>query len=146
MGASCSNGLYWSGVPVAVVVLTPVVFSGFPAVSADVPDVYCTAVSPSVHAVLSAVNLSGGPASASLLQYIPSYSDVSTGFGIPAVVRVSCCSSCLLCLCWDAVDVFLPLFFTPGVSAMARVTVVAAFPSDIDIFSVNGASSVPGST
>jgi hypothetical protein len=121
-----------AGVPVAVVVLTPVVFSGFPAVTkvsavaaittavdmlsaadvskvsgtpavvdipaffcallllvsllrltslllmsfplipvslqlvfSDVPDVFCTAVSPSVYVVLSAVNLSGGPASAS---------------------------------------------------------------------------------
>jgi hypothetical protein len=65
-------------------------------VSSDVPDVYCTDVSPSVYAVLFAVNLSGGPASASLLQYIPSSSDVSIGFGIPAVVRIPCCSSCLL--------------------------------------------------
>ncbi len=29
---------------------------------------------------------------------------------------------------------------------MARVTIVAAFPSHVEVFSVNGASNVPGST
>jgi len=115
-------------------------------VFSDVPVFYCTAVSPSVYVVLSAVNLSGGPASASLPQYIPSSFDVSAGFGILAVVRVPCCSSCLLCCCWAAVDVSYHCCFAPGVSAMARVTVVAAFPSDVEVFSVTGASNFPGST
>jgi hypothetical protein len=115
-------------------------------VLSDVPDVYCTAVSSSVYVVLSAVNLSGGPVWASLLQYIPSSSDVSTGFGIPAFVRslavpvVSCAAVGLLLIC------SYHCCFGPGVYAMARVTVVADFPSDVEVISVTVASNFLGST
>jgi hypothetical protein len=185
-----------AGVPVAVVVLTPVVFSGFPAVakvsaiatitvdmlsaavvsnisgtpavvdipavfgallllvsllwltslllmlfplipvslllvSSDVPYVYCTAVSPSVYVVLSAVNLSGGPAlhpyysTFLLLLMFPQVLASLLLFASPAVPVVSSAAVWLQLMCsyhWS---------FVPGFAAIAKVTAFAAFPSDV---------------
>ena len=59
---------------------------------------------------------------------------------VSIVVGVPCCSSCLLCCCRPVVNVFLQMLFVPDVSAMARVSAVAAFPTAVEVcvFNVHG--------
>jgi hypothetical protein len=74
---------------------------------------------------------------------IHSYTDVTTGFSIPAVVGISCCFSFLVLLQSLLLMCSYCCCFIPGVHAMARVPAVASFPTAVKVSSRTCASNVP---